>query len=119
MTREATRTIAETRPIGAGVRTAGHRAMCITVPGRPRSRLKATGTKCEAGAEAINGKIRVPAGSAATTVADKRGAMSREVRPAMAEVASAAVAAAVVASAEAAGAVAEAGTGKEAVLTWA
>jgi hypothetical protein len=88
--------------------------MYTTAQARRRSLSKGTKKKREAGAEAINGKIRVPAGSAATTVADKRGAMSREVRPAMAEAASAAVAAAVGASAEAAGAVAEAaGAGKE------
>ena len=88
--------------------------MCTTAQARRRSLSKGTKTKREAGAEAINGKIRVPAGSAATTVADKRGAMSRGVRPAMAEAASAAVAAAVAASAEAAGAVAEAaGAGNE------
>jgi hypothetical protein len=61
----------------------------------------------------INGKTRVPAGSAATTVADKRGAMNREVSRAMAEAASAAVAVVAVVLAEAAGAVAGAGAGKE------
>jgi hypothetical protein len=94
--------------------TVARPATYTTVRERRRSLSKGTETKVEAGAaEAINGKIRVPAGSAATTVADKRGAMSREVRPAMAEAASAAVAAAVVASAEAAGAVVGAGAGKE------
>jgi hypothetical protein len=111
----ATRRIAETRPIAVDATTVARPATYTTVRERRRSLSKGTETKVEAGAaEAINGKIRVPAGSAATTVADKRGAMSREVRPAMAEAASAAVAAAVGASAEAAGAVAEAaGAGKE------
>jgi hypothetical protein len=77
--------------------------MYTTAQARRRSLSKGTKKKREAGAEAINGKIRVPAGSAATTVADKRGAMSREVRPAMAEAASAAVAAAVAEAAAGAG----------------
>jgi hypothetical protein len=109
----ATRRIAETRPIAVDATTVARPATYTTVPERRRSLSKGTETKVEAGvAEAINGKIRVPAGSAATTVADKRGAMSREVRPATAEAASAAVAAAVGASAEAAVAVAVAGAGK-------
>ena len=96
-----------------------HPATCTTVRERRRNLSKGTGTKCEAGeAEGIKEKIRVPAGSAATTVADKRGAMSREVRRAMAEAASEAVAAAVV-LAEAAGAVAVAGAGKKHRFTWA
>jgi hypothetical protein len=115
-TTEEMRRIAETKEIAGSMATAAHRAMCTTAQARRRSLSKETETKREAGAEAINGKIRVPAGSAATTVADKRGAMSREVRPAMAEAASAAVAAVVVASAEAAGAVAVAGAGKEQFL---
>ena len=95
-------------------------ATYTTVRVRRRDRSKGTETKCEAGeAEGIKEKIRVPAGSAATTVADKRGAMSREVRRAMAEAASEAVAAAAVVLAEAAGAVAGAGAGKEQCFTWA
>jgi hypothetical protein len=112
----ATRRIAEMRPIAVDVTMVARPATYITVRERRRSLSKGTGTKCEAGeAEGIKEKIRVPAGSAATTVADKRGAMNREVRRAMAEEGAVAVAAVVLA--EAAGAVAGAVTGREQCFT--
>ena len=102
-----------TKPIAAGVTMVARPATYTTVRERRRNLSKGTGTKCEAGeAEGIKEKIPVPAGSAATTVADKRGAMNREVGRVMAEAASEAVAVAAVVLAEAAVAVAEAGAGK-------
>jgi hypothetical protein len=123
--RAAIKTIAGTTPIVAGVTMVARPATYTTVRERRRNLSKGTETKCEAGAAVrINGKTRVPAGSAATTVADKRGAMNREVRPAMAgAVAVAAVVlaevAGAVAVAGAAVAVAGAGAGKEQCFTWA
>jgi hypothetical protein len=101
---------AETISIGAGVTTAAHRAMYTTAQARRRNLSKGIATKCVAGAaEAIRERIPVPAGSAGMTGAGKRGAMSREVRPALAEEGAGAVAA----PAEGAGAVAVAGADKE------
>ena len=104
--------------IAGSATTVAPRAMYTTARARRTSLSKGTGTRRAAGgAKATSGKIHVPAGSAATTVAEKQEDMSRGVRPAMAE-AALADEVAEAASVEAAGEVAVAGTGKE-NFTWA
>ena len=105
------------RRIAGSATTVAPRAMYTTAQAQRTSLSKGTGTRRAAGgAKATSGKIHVPAGSAATTVAEKQEDMSLGVRPAMAEAALADEVAA--ASVEAAGEVAVAGTGKE-NFTWA
>lgn len=107
-TTEGMRRIAETKEIAGSATTAAHRATCTTVRVQRRSLLKGTETRCAAGgAKAINGKIHVPAGSAAMTVVAKREATSRGVRRVGAEADS------VAGAAEAAGAAAVAVAGAD------
>jgi hypothetical protein len=109
-TRAATKKTVGMRRIAGSATTVAPRAMYTTAQARRRSLSTETETRRAAGgAKATNGKIHVPAASAGMTGAGKRGAMSREVRPATGEADEVVEAA----SAEAAVAVAAAGTDKE------